>query len=358
MSKKVLTTWDAVLAESRRGVRIWIGVDVHKKNYSVAVLSETGVLHHFTTPADNQGFIRQITDRDIRVEVVVYEAGLTGFGLYRACQAAGISAMVVSANRIPRPATQSSKTDKIDCIALAQYASMGLLKGITVPTEEQEAARSVIRRRHSIARELGKTKVTIKSFLTCHGLSEPDGLKGWNQESRRELAEMPMLPNLRVTLDSLLRQLSRLEEEKKLLEKSVKSSLSPDGDVLQTVPGVGPMTSATFRAELLFPDRFERSEKLTSFIGLAPVISQSGQGKGKCRLVPCGQGRLRSMLVEAAWVLRSKEKWANDFYTAVLRRCGLFQKAIMALARKLAIILWRLWLEERPYTPGSMQPVV
>lgn len=344
MSKKRSTTWDAIAEEARKGVRIWVGVDVHKKNYSVAVFSDTGVLHHFVTPADNQALIDQFKKREIHIEVLVYEAGLTGFGLYRACQAAGIPAMVVSANRIPRPATQSAKSDKIDCIALAKYAAMGLLQGITVPTEEQEAARSVVRRRNAVTRDLAKTKVVIKSFLTCHGLPEPVGLKTWNTESRKELESLPMLPNLRVTLSSLLRQLSRLEEEKRLLEKEVKLTLPPKDDILQTMPGVGPITSATFRA-----DRFERSEKLTSFIGLAPVVSQSGEGKGKCRLVPCGQGLLRSMLVEAAWVLRGKESWASELYDNILRRCGVFQKAIVALARRLAIILWRMWLEDRPY---------
>lgn len=348
MGKKRLTRWEAISS----GSRVWVGVDVHKRQYSVAVYSESGGLHHFVTPADNFRLLEQLKSRQVHIEALVYEAGLTGFGLYRACQAAGISAMVVSANRIPRPATQSAKTDKIDCIALAKYASMGLLRGIAVPSEEQEAARSIIRRRHAVSRELGRTKVSIKSFLTCHGLVEPAGLKSWSAKSLEELESMPMLADLRVTLDSLLRQLRRFEEEKALLEKTVKSTLPPKDDVLQSVPGVGPITSATFRAELFSPDRFERSEKLTSFIGLAPVVSQSGEGKGKSRLVPCGQGTLRSMLVEAAWVLRGKEKWACEFYDGVLRRCGLFQKAILALARKLAVILWRLWRENRPYRPG------
>lgn len=347
-----LTTWDSILEESRKGVRLWVGVDVHKKKYSVAVYSETGVLHHFVMSADNHGLVEQFKKREIRIETLVYEAGLTGFGLYRACQAAGVPAIVVAANRIPRPATPSAKTDKIDCIALAKYASMGLLKGIAVPSEEQEAARSIIRRRHAVARELAKTKVLIKSFLTCHGLPEPEGLKNWSEASIHELEAMPMLANLRVTLDSLLRQLSRFAEEKKLLERAAKSIIPPpDDDVLQSVPGVGPLTSATFRAELFSPDRFERSEKLTSFLGLAPMVSRSGESQGTARLIPCGQGRLRCMLVEAAWILRGKEKWASDFYDAILWRSGKSQRAIVALARKLAVILWRLWLEGRPYCP-------
>lgn len=350
MGRKASTTWVGIQEESRKGVRIWIGVDVHKKSYSVAVLSESGVLHTFVAPADDRALVEQILASGVTVNALVYEAGLTGFGLYRTCQDAGIFAMVVSANRIPRPATQSAKTDKIDCIALARYASMGLLKGIAVPTVQQEATRSIIRRRQAVSRELAKAKVMIKSFLTCHSLPEPDGLKTWNAESRRELDTMAMQPGLRFTLDSLLRQLRQFEEEKKLLEEAVKTTIPPKGDdVLQTVPGVGPITSAAFRAELLSPDRFECSEKLTSFLGLAPVVSRSGESRGKSRLVPCGQGALRSMLVEAAWVLSAKEKWAKEYYSKIRRRSGLFQKAIIALARKLAVILWCLWRENRPY---------
>lgn len=70
---------------------------------------------------------------------------------------------------------------------------------------------------------------------------------------------------------------------------------------------------------------------------------------GSARLVPTGQARLRSMLVEAAWVLKAKEPWAAAFYNQVLHNSGKAQKAIVALARKLAKILWCVWLENRPY---------
>ena len=118
MGKK-RSTWDAIVEESRKEMRIYVGVDVHKKNYSVAVFSESGVLHHFVTPADNQLFIDQFKKREIRIELLVYEAGLRVLGLYLACQPADVPAIVVSANRIRCPATPSSKSDTIDCILFA-----------------------------------------------------------------------------------------------------------------------------------------------------------------------------------------------------------------------------------------------
>jgi transposase len=192
-------------------------------------------------------------------------------------------------------------------------------------------------------------KERIKSFLLLHDLPEPLVLKSWSKAGIEELERMEMHSDLRFTLDSYLRQLRFLEEEKTLLRKEIQEKVLPIGDVLQSVPGVGTVTSAVFRAEIFDPKRFKTAEQVTSFIGLAPVISQSGASNGYARLIPCGQGKLRSVLIEAAWRLLSKEEWASIFYRRILNNSGNAQKAIIALARKLAIILWRLWLENRIY---------
>lgn len=349
MAKKILTHWDSIVQESNNGVSIWVGVDVHKKSYSVAVLSDNGVWHCFTAPSDNQGLIRQFKERGINVTGLVYEAGLTGFGLCRECHNAGIEAMVVAAVRIPRPIGKTAKTDKIDCMKLAGYLAKGLLKPIHVPTEEQEARRAKVRRRNHLSREVAKLKTRIKSFLIVHGLPEPQGLAAWSIAAVAALSAMRMNPDLRFVLDSYLRELDFLKTEKGLLEKEIKENFLPTEDVLQSVPGVGPVTSAVFRAEVIEAERFSSADKLSGFLGLAPVISQSGASSGTARLVPAGQGQLRSKHVEAAWILKTKERWAADFYNRVLRHSGKAQKAIVALARKLAIILWRLLLENRPY---------
>lgn len=356
MAKKSVSQWDAIVEESKRGAAIYVGVDVHKNKYAVAVLSSEGVRHQFIAPADNEGLIRQFSDRNIKITGLVYEAGLTGFGLYRACRAAGIEAMVTAACRMPRPVTRSAKTDTIDCLKLAEYLSKGLLRPIAVPSEEQEAARAKMRRRNQLAREVATIKARIKSFLTVHGLPEPAGLKSWSDSGIEELHKLEILPGLRSTLDSLLRQLKFLIDERKLLEKEIKTMVTPTGDVLQSVPGVGPMTSGVFRTEIFDPNRFDRSEQLAAFIGLAPVISQSGEKEGTASLIPCGQGKLRSMLIEAAWVLLRKEAWAADFYRRILRRSGKSQKAICALARKLAVILWTLLRNNRYYRSDYSSP--
>jgi transposase len=349
MARKSVSRWDEIVDESKKGADIWVGVDVHKSSYAVAILSGNGVFHHFTAPSDNPGLLKQFLDRGVSIKCLVYEAGPTGFGLYRTCQAAGIEAMVVAACRVPQAPGKTAKTDRIDCKRLVEYLARGMLRPIRVPTEEQEAQRSKTRRRNQVSQEIAKAKERIKSFLLVNSLREPPGLMYWSQAGIKELQEIELRPDLRFTLDSYLRELEFLMGEKILLEKDIRENVLPEEDVLQSIPGVGPVTSSLFRTELFDPKRFERAEQVASYIGLAPVISQSGASNGYSRLIPCGQGKLRSVLVEAAWRFMSKEEWASGFYRRMISHCGRPQKAIVALARKLAVILWRLWLEDRPY---------
>ena len=81
---------------------------------------------------------------------------------------------------------------------------------------------------------------------------------------------------------------------------------------------------------------------MASYLGLAPVVRQSGGGKAWARIRPVGQRRLRSLLIEAAWMWKQRDPAAETFYRRILGRTGLPQKAIVAVARKLAITLWRL----------------
>ena len=101
--------------------------------------------------------------------------------------------------------------------------------------------------------------------------------------------------------------------------------------------------------ELFRPERFGRAEEVASYLGLAPMVRHSGEKSPSGRLRPVGQRRLRSLLVEAAWMWKARDEYAKKTYNRILNKVGIPQKAIAALARKLAVILWRLCIEKRPY---------
>ena len=117
---------------------------------------------------------------------------------------------------------------------------------------------------------------------------------------------------------------------------------------LTQVAGVGEVVATTFLAEFFAPERFNRSEELTSYLGLAPVVRRSGEGRARARLRPVGQKRLRAILVEGAWQWTWRDREAKALYNHHLARSGVPQKAICVVARKLAIKLWRLAVGTSP----------
>lgn len=174
-----------------------------------------------------------------------------------------------------------------------------------------------------------------------------------------ELAQTPLPDGARLTLDSHLRELKRLQAEQELvlrqiLELQKSEELAEKIRCLQSAPGIGPKVATAFSLEVFNPERFQRAEELTSCIGLAPVVRRSGEGKVQCRLRPAGQSRLRSMLIQAAWAHIRYDEAARALYCRLVARHGLTQKAIVAVARKLAIVLWRLLVERRMYEPRPL----
>lgn len=350
--KNSLTQWNHVVEASNRGEHIWVGVDVHTKSYAVAVLTEKGIRYCFSTSSDNNALVRQFQDHNIKITCLAYEAGLTGYGLYRACNRAGINAMVVATSRIPRKPAKTAKSDRIDCMKLAEYLAAEMLTPITVPNEKEEAYRVKVRCRNQLVQEITRQKNRIKSLLVYLGIEVLPELTHWSLAGRCALRELELAPDIRTTMDCYLSILEHLEKERSLLEEELRRDNVPKEDVLQSVPGVGTVVSSVFRAEIFNPGRFETEEQLSSYLGLAPMIRQSGASMGWARIVPCGQNKLRGLLIEAAWSLRGKEPWAMEFYNKLYSRSGSSSKAITALARKLAVIMWRLWQDNRVYESG------
>jgi transposase len=331
-----------------------IGVDVHKKSYSIALRRFDGAIKTWVAPAEPRRLIETIETLSITVERIAYEAGPTGFGLARALKEASLPVIVAAPSRIPRPVAYGPKTDRLDCAKLAEYAAKGFLKPIALPTEQEEADRSLVRRRHDLADALRKVKQRIRSHLLFLGAEEPKGLNYWSKTSIALLEKIPLASSARLTLKSLLRELNYLQQELQRVRRDIARVTNKEEHqrviaCLQSVPGVGPVVSSTFRLEVFQPQRFQRAEELTSYLGLAPLARQSGENKPRARLRPVGQTRLRSLLVEAAWTFKAKNPQAEQWYRKQLSQSGLPQKAITALARKLAVILWRLCLEKRRY---------
>ena len=341
------------------GKSCWVGVDVHKLSYAVALLDTEGQRWEFSTPAEPTKLLLQLLRMGINIKALIYESGPTGYSLAWACQEKDIPVLVVAPSRVPRPASKTGKTDRLDSMKLVELLSRDMVKSIAIPTREEFALREMERVRQRLVKKRREVRQNIRAFLLRNGLDEPTGLSSWGVAAVHFLREMPLSEYLRLSLDIYLEDhaniLAALGKIAKQLEQATLAhGYSEQIKNLRTIPGVGVTIAHTFTSEIFRPERFQRAEDICAYVGLAPVTSHSGSSKEKAWLRPVGQRYLRSILVESAWRLIRVEARYRDFYNRIRNKTGLPQKAIVAVARKLLILIWRIAIEKRAYRPAEL----
>jgi transposase len=341
------------------GERLFVGIDVHKRTYTVAIWSsERKLLTTWTQPSDDELVVAKLSPIADHVAEVVYEAGPTGFTLARALRAAGFNTNVIAPSQTPEKKGRHSKNDPRDSRTLAEYACKDLLRRVYVPTPQEEADRQVTRMREAQRKKLQRTKCQIKSFLLMHGIAEPDGLKNWAAGSVDELHRIELGAELRFSLDTLLIDYEHQVAQMKRLTAKVEELAESDRHreavkYMRTVGGVGLITAVTMRTELPSPERFEEGTEITASIGFVPYRIQSGNQEYEGPIEKMGNSHLRAALVEGAWRWVARDPAARAHYDRLVANTGNGKKAIVGVARKLAILLWRLETRGEEYRPAA-----
>ncbi len=337
------------------GEAVHVGVDVHKASYSVALYSEgRGVLTTWVQPARPEVLLERLRPYREGVARVVYEAGPTGFGLARRLRAEGYEVQVIAPSKLLASVGPEAKSDRLDCRRLAQLSAKGLLHPVRVPTEQEEADRQVLRLRDQFVRETRSVQSQIKGFLLLHGIAEPAGLGHWSKASVRALRGLALQPELRFCLDLLLDELAHAQEQVKRVTVRLKELAEAERHraataVLCSVPGVGVLTAVSFRLELPEPQRFDHDGQVARMAGLAPQVRQSGERRREGGLLKSGNARLRTLLVEAAWRWVRYDQAAARRYRHLVGNTGSGKKAVVAMARRLGVLLWQLSVHGEPY---------
>jgi len=334
---------------------VFVGVDVHKKSYHVAFYLNDMPAIDFGMISEPQQLNKKLQPIAQSIKNIAYETGPTGYELARHLRENNLPADVVATSRIPRSSAGDDKTDKLDSIKLAQYAAKGLLRPVTIPTRKQEADRQLYRMRHRQAINFAKVKVQIKSFLLMHGIKEPEGLGNWTIAGVGALRDMRLLDTLRLSLDELLSDYdyfgNRLKDLRKVLADNLdKGVLGHRMDLLKTHPGVGPVVACQFATELFHYDDFSSTRQLYKYLGLSPRISQSGERSSSGSINKAANGRLRSNLIQGAWMWVRTDIEAKKCFYRICENCGgIRQKAIVAMARKMSGHLWAMLMNDQPY---------
>jgi transposase len=334
---------------------LYVGIDTHKQSYHVALwLNDTPAID-FVMPPDDEKLIDTLGRVRVALRLVVYEAGPTGYSLARRIKQADLPVSVVAPSKTPRQSAADSKTDSLDARKLAEYAAKGLLRHIAIPTKQQEAQRQLIRLRQQLVEKQTRVKLQIKGFLLQHGINQTAGLSHWSGQAVEKLKNLQSSAPLRYCLDTLIEELHFVAAQIKSAEQKIKEvfsekSLAKTVEILDSHPGVGLTTAVLFAAEIFNPKRFSDKTQLAKYVGLAPSVRQSGQTSRDGPILKTGRPQLRSGLIQAAWRWVCCDKNAKNTFYRLYSNTGEKNKAITAMARKLAIHLWMMARDNKPYS--------
>jgi transposase len=293
--------------------RTSVGLDVHARSVAAAAIDGvTGELFQTKLTPSFEHIRSWIGDLPGPV-AAAYEAGPTGFGLYRSLTAAGIRCEVVAPSKLQKPAGDRVKTDAKDAIHLARLLRIDEYTPVAIPPVDQEAARDLVRAREDCRSDLMAARHRLSKLLLRHGIVYSGG-KAWTGKHDLWL-RTEALPQLttratRLAFDSGYETVLAVNARRGRLdavieEMAADSEFTPVVRRLGCLRGIATLTGFALAVEIGDWHRFT-GHTIGSFVGLVPSEHSSGNTKSHGSITKTGNGHARRLLVEAAWHHRSR----------------------------------------------------
>lgn len=314
-----------------------IGLDIHRTFAEVAML-EDGVISHSGRVEITHKHIDAFVAKLRADDEVVLEATGNAMAVAERLRPHVGRVIVANAREVRLIAHAKIKTDKIDAAVLAQLHASGFLPEVWIADERTKALRRQVARRTQIVRQRTRLKNIVQSILHTHLIPRPPAADLFGRKGRAWLGEQPLPTDERLAVERHLRELDRLAEDLKMIEKDLARYALQDDDVkrLMTVTGIDMTVAVSIAAAIGAVTRFASADKLVCYFGLNPSVRQSGLGPAHHgRITKQGRAHARAMLVEAAWAAAKAPGPLRAFFLRVRARRG-EQIAAVATARKLA----------------------
>jgi len=327
----------------------YAGLDVSLKETSVCIVDEMGAIRReVKVPSHPEDLVRLLQDPAWQFERIGLEAGPLSQWLFDGVAEAGLPVVCIETRHTKAfLKAQVNKSDRNDARGIAQMMRVNLFRPVHVKTLASQKRRALLTARKVLQEKSLAIENDIRGLLRNFGLKVGVvGKIGFEQRIRELVEGMPDLTEITAPLLSARRT---LREQFATLHSKLLSIVRDDAVCrrLMTIPGVGPVVSLAFRATIDIPARFRNSKAVGPMLGLTPVLNQSGESKRVGRISLCGDEMMRHLLYEAAQVMLTrvqKWSWLKAWAINIARRRG-HQKAIVALARRLAVIMHRMWID-------------
>lgn len=321
------------------GKDVFIGIDVHKKTYSVAAICEGVLMKRDRLIAKPEVLLDYLDKYFLGATIrTAYEAGFSGFGLHRFLKKNHILNIVVHPASIEINSRDKVKTDKRDAIKIAKQLSDGRLKSIYIPTPEREDYRELTRLRDKIVKERTRVANSIKAKAHYYGLIDPEDNKIVSAKwIKWLLINNSLSTNARYCLQYLSDEWSRHTEKIKEIERLISIQATKDSGielVYRSAPGIGPAAARLLANELGDMSQFSSERALSSYTGLTPCEYSSGEHRRQGNISRQGKPQIRRILVQCAWVAIRHDQELAEVYLRISRKAG-GKRAIIAVARRL-----------------------
>jgi transposase len=327
-----------------------VGLDIHRVFAEAVAVSGTKVERLGRigmTRVHLAAFGRTLTQDDH----VIIEATGNATAVAEALAAHVGRVVIANPRQVRLIAEARIKTDVIDATVLARLYLSGFLPEVWIPDQATLTLRRQVTRRNQIVRQRARLKTMLQSILHAHLIPPCPHADLLGPKGRAWLLSQEIPEDERSAVERHVREHDRLSDDLRVIERELAHDALSDANVkrLMTIPGVDMVVAVGLTAAIGPIDRFDSPEKLVAYLGLNPSVRQSGEGRPRHgRITKQGRTHARTMLVEAAWQAVRGPGPLRAFFERVRRRRGNHIAAV-AVARKLAVIVWHLLTQGEDY---------
>lgn len=332
---------------SFKGETVFIGIDVHLRQWSVSVRTKHLTKRPFSQSPSARALRAYLDSEFPEAEYYsAYEAGFCGFAVHHDLEEMGIHNIVFNpADIADSQKERVRKTDSVDCAKISRNLFNGELTPIYVPGKEVEGHRCVLKLRANAVKTRTSIKNRIKGLLYRSGIRYPEefvnphshwskAFRDWLRQQAQTMpcgAEFAMLEMIEELESSNL----RIHQYDKRLLQILKQDYAQMDDLLRSIPGIGHLLSAVLCFYLVDINRFKSDDELAAYIGMVPDTRSSGDDDRKLGITFRGNKILRPMIIEASWKAVAKDPALAAAFTAYCNRGLKRNVAIVHIARKL-----------------------
>ena len=332
---------------------VFIGVDVSLATSAICILGEGGkIIKEAKIDSEPAAFVTFMQGLPYEIDGIGMEAGPLSHWLHKALTDAGFPIVLMETHKVKKAlSAMPIKTDRRDAEGIAHLLQLGWFSAVHCKSVTAQETRAVLTGRSALKKALIAIELSMRGILRNFGLKMGQISRKGYEERVRELIDgndalkQMALPILAARAD--------LRKQLAVFERLVRSMAMKDPVCrkLMTMPGVGPVVALTYKAAVDDPTRFRKSKDIGPWVGLTPSREESGERSVIGGISKTGDVGLRCALFQAANVMlnRGGANWLKTCAMQLAEKCGNRKKAKVALARRIGVVLHRMWMDNTDF---------